>query len=102
MKRYEHFNRSGYNCLLAKAANNEWYGYIGFNETHPFYKQKYQNINYIGIFSYQNVPEFFKIENLILKNLWWMGFSTDPFSKEKTLAKLQFIADSIDNVIGNL
>lgn len=98
-KRYENFYRNGYHGLIGKAENGEYYAYIGFGEKHPWYNTRFQKIRSISIYSYQNVPQFFNITATAINKCWWMGFSTDPFSKEKTLDKLKSAIDQIDDVI---
>ncbi len=89
------FYRAGLHCLLAKnERSKEWYGFAGFLPEHPWYGSTYKRIKNIGI-SKMLINDSLDTVNSIYKSLWYMGFCTHPYSKDKTLEDLKELADNI-------
>lgn len=95
MKECFFFYRSDQHCLLAKdERSDEWHGFVGFMEDHPYNGLLFKKINNLSI---GKVPINNSIEtpNKIRLSLWYMGFSTHPYSRDKTLEDLKKLADDI-------
>jgi hypothetical protein len=95
MKECYFFYRSEQHCLLAKnERSDEWHGFVGMNDKHPYHGCGFKKIKNISI---GKVPINNSIDTMssVRKNLWYMGFCTHPFSREKTLEDLKKLADDI-------
>ena len=95
MKNCLFFYRAGQQCLLAQnKRNNDWHGFVGFMEDHSFHGCNYKKVKNIAIFKIP-VNRSLDTASSIRKNMWYMGFITHPYSREKTLEDLKKLADDI-------
>lgn len=95
MKNCYFFQRSNQYCLLAQSKqNDDWFGYVGFALKHSYYGIGFLKIKSISLFKFP-INDFLNTPNSIFKNLWWVGFCTNPYSKDKTLEVLKQLADDI-------
>lgn len=93
MNNSRHFYRNDIHCLIAQDSTNEnWMGFIGFRPCHPFHGSLFQNTKVIELYK---LPIVDTMTNSVHKDLWWMGFSTNPFSKDRTMDLLKSIADEV-------
>ena len=93
MKNCYFFHRSDQHCLLAQnICNDEWMGFVGFDDKHPFYGCGFKKVKHIGI---SKMPINDKIIAQSWKDLWYMGFCTHPYSRDKTLEDLLIVVDGI-------
>ncbi len=95
------FYRSDTHCLIAQDEHNQdWIAFVGFPEGHHLHGKSFHKCSNIGIHKYQ-INDKLSTSNEIWRNLWWMGFSSHPFSKEKTLEDLKKVADEIGTLIND-
>ncbi|KKN05611.1 hypothetical protein LCGC14_1085520 [marine sediment metagenome] len=95
MKGFYYFHRSDQKCLLAQnKSNDDWHGFVGFMTDHPFHGCGFKKIKNISIFKVP-INDLLDTNSSIRKSLWYMGFCTHPYSREKTLEDLKQLADNI-------
>ena len=93
MDNRQHFYRNDVHCLIAQDPTNEnWMGFIGFRPCHPFHGSVFQNIKTIGL---HKLPIADTMSHSVHKDLWWMGFSTNPYSKDRAMDLLKLAADEV-------
>ena len=93
MNNRHHFYRNDVHCLIAQdPANENWMGFIGFRPSHPFYGALFQPTKTIGL---HKLPIVHTMDNKTYQNLWWMGFSTNPYSKDRATEILKSVADEV-------
>jgi hypothetical protein len=99
------FFRAGSPCILFYDSRMDcWLGFIGLNNKHYLYGAYCRNINNIRLYKFsvnENILSNYAHEESVLKQLWWMGFDSNPYSKEKTLDKLKALADylAVDKLV---
>jgi len=90
-----YFYRADQKCLLAMdPLSDGWCGFIGFPKEHPMYGCHFKKVNNIAIYKV-SINELIDSISDIRINLWYMGFSHHPYSREKTLESLKAVADGI-------
>jgi len=90
------FYRSDICCLLAEDENDCWMGFVGLSKDHPVFDSRFHKCDTgVALYKYNLTSEALDTTNESWLKLWWMGYQTDPYSKEKTLEKLKEIADEL-------
>lgn len=95
MKECYYFYRSDLQCLLAKDdRSDEWHGFVGFMDKHPYHGCSFKKIKDLSI---GKVPINNSLDTThrIRLGLWYMGFCTHPYSRDKTLEDLKRLVDNI-------
>jgi hypothetical protein len=89
------FYRNSYQCLLLQDERSQyWIGLIGFKPEHDEYGSTYKVIANRGMAHY-TLTELLASQH-VNRQLWYLGFTSTPWSAEKTIEDLKRIVDSLD------